>query len=154
VIWILLVIFQFKHFIADYPLQTHYMLGKFKERGWVLPLAAHCAVHFAFTFIISFIFGLSLAQSILVATLDFSIHFVMDRIKASPKMLGRFNSLSKNEMLNLLNNNICPGELAPCDEEKKKQVLKSNVLFWWALGVDQLVHHLTDILLIYLIITL
>ena len=30
-IFILLVIFQFKHFIADYLLQNNYMLGKFKD---------------------------------------------------------------------------------------------------------------------------
>ena len=38
---LLAVIYQVKHFLADYPLQTPYMLQKFKEQDWETPLAAH-----------------------------------------------------------------------------------------------------------------
>ena len=31
-IFVLLFAFQMKHFLADYPLQNVYMLGKFKEK--------------------------------------------------------------------------------------------------------------------------
>lgn len=163
-IWILLVIMQFKHFIADYPLQNQYMLGKFKEKGWVRPLAAHCGIHFLFTLIVSFValypgyryikgesqLSSLIIISILFGLLDFTIHFVMDRIKASPKMLGRFQALSKNEMINevlpVINNPEHP------NQNEVKQRATSNVLFWWSLGLDQMVHHLTDILIVYLII--
>lgn len=46
---LLVVAFKIKHFVADYPLQTPYMLGKFKARGWVRPLAAHAGVHAGLT---------------------------------------------------------------------------------------------------------
>lgn len=170
-IWLLLVIFQLKHFIADYLLQTAYMLGKFKEQGWVKPLAAHCGVHFVFTFLITFFaiyhrysnhLDVLLTFSFLVGVLDFSIHFVMDRVKASPKLLGRYQALSKAEMSHYLktvkmyentSNNTHP-EIQIFITNYKRDFLpklRSNVLFWWSLGLDQMVHHLTDILIIALI---
>lgn len=87
---ILLVLFQIKHYLADYIFQTEYMLQKFKP-GWdfIPPLAAHCAVHACFTLLIVAVFSPHLA--LLLALFDFIVHFAMDRIKASPRMLGRFN---------------------------------------------------------------
>lgn len=125
-IFALLILFQFKHFLCDYIWQTSYMLGKFKESGWVEPLLAHVCVHGAATFTIAFFFVGGLASGlffycILLMLLDMAIHFAMDRIKASPKMLGRFNTQQKE--------------------------------FWWSLGLDQMVHHLTHYALIYLIVT-
>lgn len=37
-------------------------------------------------------------------------------------------------------------------QTKWKELQKSNTYFWWSLGVDQSIHHLTDILIIYLIL--
>lgn len=119
-IFILLVLFQLKHFIADYPLQGQYMLGKFKSGyEWILPLVAHSSVHALGTFIVSIIF-VSLPIAIGLAILDFIIHSTMDRIKASPNLLGRFKP--------------------------------DNRYFWWSLGFDQMVHHLTHYLIIFIII--
>lgn len=159
-IWLLLVIFQLKHFIADYPLQGSYMLGKFKDKGWVLPLATHCAVHWLFTTVIAFLvffhaetvprdfqstklYVRLLILAAIFGLIDFTIHFAMDRIKASPKMLGRFQALSKNDMYEIINQDKLGNNIEINNARKK-----SNVLFWWSLGLDQMVHHLTDILLI------
>lgn len=180
-IWVLLVVFQFKHFIADYPLQGKYMLGKFKESGWVAPLTAHCLVHFVFTSVISFVALLSAAVtsgsiqilndvervkmyvvllffSVLFGVIDFTIHFIMDRVKASPKMLGRYEALSKGDYKRLAHResvgNIAAGLNNFSQEEfdiYSKKAFRSNTLFWWSLGVDQMVHHLTDILIVFLI---
>lgn len=78
-IFLLLVIFQLKHFLCDYPLQGRYMLGKFKKEGWELSLAAHAGVHFLATFAIGLFFGFQIALA--VAVLDFGVHFVVDKIK-------------------------------------------------------------------------
>lgn len=165
-IWILLAVFQIKHFIADYPLQTPYMLGKFKDKDWIKPLAAHCGVQALFTFIIAATtLGWYNHKATLVVTgvalIDFTIHFIMDRIKASPKMLGRYESLSKEQFKGLSEarslavrgighkvlDQTSKFEIAKIDAK-----FKGNKYFWWALGFDQMVHHLTDILIIYLII--
>lgn len=89
-IFVLLVVFQLKHYLADFPLQNAYMLGKFKESGWILPLTAHCVVHSVFTLIIAAVVTGSVWVTVWVAVIDFVLHFMMDRIKASPNMLGRY----------------------------------------------------------------
>lgn len=142
VIFALLFTFQVKHYLADFPLQTKYMLGKFSRYDdvWIPALLAHVAVHGAFTLVISLIyfcwvistgFGTFVTDntdifldviliSLSSASLDMAIHFSMDRIKASPYLLGKYKP-----------------------DEKP---------FWLALGVDQTVHHLTHYALIAMLI--
>lgn len=119
----LLIIFQLKHFIADYPLQGKYMLGKFNsDWSFLKPLAAHCGVQSLFTLLIASFWTNDIRLGLALALFDFVIHFFMDRIKAGPKYLGRFDD-------------------------------KMKPFFWWALGLDQMVHHITHYAIIYMIIT-
>ena|ERR1700740_2836371 len=150
---ILLLIFQLKHFIADYPLQNEYMLGKFKDKGWILPLLTHCLVQLVFTFTISLIYSNSLILALKLSIFDLTIHFIMDRIKASPKMLGRFEALTKRDFIEYQNDLRASFEMykhtitKPFEKRKR-----SNKLFWWSLGLDQMIHHITDILIIYFLV--
>lgn len=121
----LLVAYQLKHFLCDFPLQGTYMLGKFKGgTAWIKPLAAHASVHAAATFLIAIValwstsYGLPIALGLAAA--DFSVHFVVDRLKASPALGGRWKP--------------------------------DNKFFWWALGADQMAHHLTHYAIIATII--
>ncbi len=88
-----MAIFQIKHFIADFPLQLPYMLKKFRP-GWdfLLPLTTHCAVHALFTLSTVIFFNPKLWW---LAIFDFVAHFIMDRLKAGPRYLGRWNDASK-----------------------------------------------------------
>lgn len=119
-IMVLLVVYQIKHFLADYIFQGRYMLGKFKDKGWVLPLSCHVAVHGIMTLMIALVYGSLFWVAVGVMVLDMVVHFVMDRVKASPKMLGRFPSSQKE--------------------------------FWWSLGLDQMVHHLTHYAIIAILV--
>lgn len=127
-IFILLVLFQIKHFIADYPLQNAYMLGKMNAAGWVKPLAAHAFVHAILTIlVVALVLPLdhwidNLLLGILLGVADFIIHFTVDRIKASPKLGGRWNP--------------------------------TQPYFWWALGADQMAHHLTHYAFIAILVTI
>ena len=133
-IFVLLIIFQIKHFIADFPLQTEYMLRKFSPKwDFLLPLLAHSLVHAGLTLIIALCVKPELAVKL--AILDLTIHFIMDRIKAGPKYLGKFKSLTASEF-----------NTATQDQKV------GNKLFWWSLGLDQSVHHLTHYLIIYLLV--
>ena len=85
----LLILFQIKHFICDYPLQTPYMLRKLQRTGWQLPLIAHSAVHAVGTFLITVYFDIQLA--LLLALADLVLHFIVDRLKASPDIGRRFS---------------------------------------------------------------
>jgi len=90
----LLVIFQVKQFVADFPLQFPYMLKKL-SKGWefVLPLSMHCGVHALLTFLICLFTVPALWW---LAVVDFLVHFVMDRIKSGPRYLGRFNDVHRS----------------------------------------------------------
>tara|TARA_B100000749_G_scaffold84052_1_gene63911 strand:+ start:56137 stop:56529 length:393 start_codon:yes stop_codon:yes gene_type:complete len=85
----LLVCYQVKHFICDFPLQREYMLKKTLP-GWdfLLPLTVHAGVHALFTLAILLVFAPALWY---FAIFDFIVHFGMDRIKSGPRYLGRFN---------------------------------------------------------------
>lgn len=145
----LMLIFAVKHFLADFVFQTRYMLGKFKPGTEAFaPLAAHCGVHAAFTFIIAGLATKNWEIAFNLTVLDFTVHFIMDRIKASPDMLGKFQALSKNEMMAVLSMERS-GEKSLI--EGARQMLDSNKKFWLSLGVDQMVHNFTDILIVYVI---
>lgn len=91
-IFLLLILFQLKHFVADYPLQGKYMLQKFRpDWGFFIPLLAHSAVHAVFTLVIALLVKPEIALE--VAILDLVVHFTMDRIKAGPKYLGRYKDM-------------------------------------------------------------
>ena len=121
----LLIVFQFKHLIADYYLQFPYMYenkGKPGITNWVRPLFDHAMVHTTFTFVIIFGFlvgylELAYDQSLVIAgaagLFDFVTHFVTDRWKATRKG-------------------------GPDTAE-----------FWQHLGIDQMVHHIVGIIITF-----
>lgn len=87
----LIIFFHVKHFFADFVFQNVWMLQKSRP-GWdfVPPLAIHCSVHALITLAVA----LYLAPIYWwLCVVDFVIHFVMDRIKAGPRYLGRFHDI-------------------------------------------------------------
>lgn len=160
--FLLLLLFQLKHFICDYPLQSQYMLGKFKP-GWnfIGPLSAHCGVHALFTGIIVVMVdlgmgpnaGYTLGTTLWLMLVDFILHFSMDRVKASPKLLGRFKAVSGQEYVSLARSIEAFEGFGNAEMELAaksfRQKLKSNTYFWWSLGLDQAVHHITHYYIIW-----
>ena len=165
----LILWFMAKHSIADYALQLpfKFMYGKFKGRGWAKALAAHCGVHALFTLIIAWTYTGNALTGLLLGAMDFWLHFAMDRIKASPKLLGRFKTLNAREWE--VANNMAQGLASSTgytlpsstwknpDERKAyidegKRLLRQNMIFWLCLELDQRVHALTDLLSAYIII--
>jgi hypothetical protein len=70
-----------------------------------------------------------------LAIFDATIHFIMDRLKAGPKYLGRWKSLSAREF-----------------PTATPQQIRDNGLFWLSLGFDQLVHGLTHYTIIWYVL--
>jgi hypothetical protein len=127
-VYALLVAFQVKHFLADYPLQNAFHLGKNKPwPDFVGPLLSHAACHAILTMVVAgayilLTFGFKQPPylAILLGAADFVLHAAIDRIKAAPSLGGRFNPSQKG--------------------------------FWVSLGADQMAHHLTHYLLIFLLL--
>jgi len=98
---------------------------------------------------------------------------IRDRVKASPNLLGRFKNFSGNEYRFIqagfkppylfitaghdvrTNTNIpatYEAKLTKLDDKSKEELFRSNKYFWWALGLDQSVHHLTHYLIIFFMV--
>lgn len=165
VIAVLAVVFQLKHFVADYPLQRPWMLLKFREDwSFFLPLLSHAFVHAVLTLLIGLVWCLlikvPLGLAFWCAGVDLVVHFTMDRLKAGPRWLGRFKPLFGQEYVDALpyadvSSYDSPTKKATYfspegDEARRK--LRGNTLFWWSLGLDQMVHHLTHYYIIYRLI--
>lgn len=90
----LLVIYQLKHFVADYIFQSNYMLKKIRP-GWdfILPLSLHCAVHAGMTLAICLYYR---PEVWWLALVDFGVHFLLDRFRSGPRYLGRYTDIHKN----------------------------------------------------------
>ena len=135
VLWLdalfLAFVYQIKHFLSDYILQTgRFFLGKFSAntKEWIPALSVHCFVHGISTYYIASTWLISKSHKdvffvLSLSLFDASIHFMMDRLKASPHMWGRYGA-TKN----------------------------TKPWFWWALGFDQMIHHLTHYIIILFMI--
>lgn len=167
-VFVLLIIYQVKHFLADYPLQNRYMLGKFRPYwNFLGPLSAHCMVHATMTLWIAAGYlwykngftQFNVFPAYELALIDFVIHFIMDRIKAGPKYLGRFKAISADEYKEMTRAISMPGDhpeiVLHRNNSKRKfdQLMKSNTYFWWSLGLDQMVHHLTHYYIIWMLVS-
>lgn len=113
----LLALLHLKHFLADFPLQTPYMLGKGKDgNAWILPLTAHCFVHASLTALILIFFN---PMMIWLSVWEFVAHFIIDRVKVTYRLPS--------------------GPWA--DQDRGKYLAK----YYTAFGLDQLAHQLTYI---------
>lgn len=111
------------HYLADFVFQNGFMLmGKVKPgTAFIMPLSLHCLEHALPTALVFLVYSPSHAW---VALIDFAAHFVVDRTKALYKIEG--------------------GVWKP---ENKI----ANLSKWYrAFGLDQLMHGLTKILLVYI----
>lgn len=125
------------------------MLQKFRpDWGFFFPLLAHSALHGIMTWTICWFYN---PDMMWLGFVDMAIHFTMDRIKAGPKYLGRYKTITPQEFKASMTYLSWEGHEREKKEARKK--LKGNKLFWWSLGLDQMVHHLTDIFTIYVLVT-
>ncbi len=159
---VLLVVYQVKHFVCDYILQGKYMLGKFLPYpAYILPLLAHTLVHAVATFGIAYLVR-DVYFAVGLSLLDMGTHFLVDRIKASPDMLGRFKNFSGREYRAMMGGGLPYGfadsgnfkETVVLSDAEVKARFKSNTFYYWALGADQAAHHLTHYLIIAALVLL
>ncbi len=86
----LLLVMAFKHFLADFPLQTAWIArGKERRVGWFAPLAVHVLIHAALTL------GVALAVAPRLwwlALADLAIHATIDRCKSLISQWGGWDA--------------------------------------------------------------
>ena len=150
-IFVLLVVYQAKHFIADY-LTGHYQLSRFNDGfGSFIPLLSHALTHSALTFIIA-LFLVPAEVAFVLAVGDGLVCFGMDSLKAGSR-LGRYKALSAEEYraaMKALDHKNYPDLAFGVPAAQKK--LREDKHFWWVKGFDGLVHHLTHYGIIYILV--
>lgn len=121
---LLLVLFQLKHFIADWWLQTAWMVQGKRRRGWnfIQPLLAHAGLHAFLTVSVVQIATRNSDLALLAGLFDLTAHFCIDRIKSHPWMDFIFD----------------------IGNPQKKA-------YWLAMGTDQMCHQLTYLVIVYYI---
>ena len=121
----LLLIFQTKHLIADYYLQFRYMYeNKGKEEGWFIPLFDHAGIHALGTFAIIFIY-----------------HMIIDD-KGYENLIILILASLFDFITHFITDRIKATSKSTIDTNK----------FWYNLGLDQAVHHIVGILIIWSIV--
>ena len=116
---LIVALFVFKHFLADWVFQTQWMVdGKGRKHGWLLPLAAHAGLHGIFTFVLMWIYSKSFVVGLICGLIDFSAHFAIDRVKSSPAMFGSYKQ-------------------------------PDSKYFWILLGADQAAHQATYLAIVF-----
>jgi len=118
-LFFLLVLFQIKHYIADFLLQTDFTENKAKKENWLLPLLAHTATHGLFTLLIVASF-VPPVIALGLALFDVVLHSITDRLKASKNLF--------------------------------RNVEKTGMAYWYGLGLDQMIHHITHYIIILVVI--
>ena len=120
----LLIAFQVKHLIADYYLQFPFMYeNKGKEKGWFEPLLAHALVHGIGTSIIIGTFLLFQPFSVGILMIYWGV-ILLDIV--SHFIIDRWKATRKGG--------------------------PDTKSFWTNLGIDQGLHHIIGIMIIFLII--
>ncbi len=88
----ILLAFAFKHFVADFLLQTTWIAhGKERPKGWFWPLAVHVLCHAALTLVITFAVAPRLWW---LALVDLVVHGLIDRGKS---LTGNWGGRKPNE---------------------------------------------------------
>ena len=126
-ILILLLAFQIKHLIADYYLQFPYMYeNKGKENGWILPLTNHALIHTIGTMLIAG--GYLILYNETRPNIDINIFIIS---------LALFDFLS---------------HFITDRWKATRKTNPSESWFWRSLGIDQMIHHIVGIIIIYIIV--
>ncbi len=130
-VFILLLAFQVKHLIADYYLQFPYMYenkGKPYFFDWFRPLLDHAGVHALFTLIVVSLFILNVAPDISTRIAFAIIGSVTLFDFVTHFVTDRWKATQKTD--------------------------PSKAWFWQSLGIDQMIHHVVGIIIVFVVVVL
>lgn len=141
-----IIAFLFKHFIADFQFNSYPEQYSEGADGF-LKLAQHAGFHGLLTFFIASMLTKDLSLSFVLGVFDFTFHFIVDRIKTSEFMLGRYEYLSKKEISYIKEWTRQNGSNREIDN-----ILKGNRRFWLTFGATQAINKSIDAFILLVII--
>lgn len=134
---ILITCFLVKHFICDFPLQNIFDNWIIKNKGsrdsgeWVPPLITHVTIHAIVSFLILFLIFV-----------QFDSKFLVQNAIWQKIALVTFLELVAHFVIDRLK----------ADPDIGGRFKPDQIYFWWALGLDQLAHYLTYVVMIVILI--
>jgi len=91
-VFLVLVFFTLKHFLADWVLQTDEIARK---KGKEIKFLLIHSFHHSFLILLIALFGFEWGRVISIAAAEFILHSFIDYLKASEKLLGKYKYPSK-----------------------------------------------------------
>ncbi len=88
----LIIFFTLKHFLADWVLQTSEIAQK---KGKEIKFLLIHSLHHSLLTLLAVVFGFEWSRVVLIAAAEFILHSLIDYLKASEKLLGKFKYPSK-----------------------------------------------------------
>ncbi|MBG1231283.1 DUF3307 domain-containing protein [Aestuariivirga litoralis] len=79
-LFLLLILFQFKHFVADGPLQTKAMVDEKSRYGATLGIV-HAGIHGILTIVVVMLVLHGWVWAVVLGLIDFAIHYHVDYVK-------------------------------------------------------------------------
>lgn len=124
IMFTMLIVFQIKHLVADYYLQFPYMYeNKGKQHEWFIPLSHHALIHSGLTLMILSAFG--------------ALHCP----EASTETI--LSVLVSGALFDLVTH------FATDRWKATRGRVPTENKFWHDLGVDQMIHHVVGIIIVY-----
>ena len=133
-IFVLLLAFQIKQLLCDYPIQPEFLLKRFQSSS-VNGLLLYSFFHGFFTLAICLILTTaSFPLAAGLALLDVGIDFVLGLTRSKSDLLARFRPLDLQEF-------------TVASRKAKRQ----HRLYWIFFGIDQALHHMTHFSIVYIL---
>jgi len=128
--------FVLKHFIVDFPLQVPFMYKNKGIYGHIGGLV-HAQFHGMATYIILLCITHNWWTAFDLSALDFIIHYHVDWAKMNLNKFEFTMSYVTKDTTKLI-------------VDKREWKPDTSEYFWWLLGLDQFLHYMTYMLIIYL----
>lgn len=133
-IFLILIAFEVKQFICDYPIHPTFILKRFQtdgNRAFILHALAHACLTFLICF---FMTTAELPLIFMLASLDFLIDFMLAIFRSRTQLIAHWRPLDLEEFM-----------LASRRDKVRHR------LFWAAYGLSRTIRHLTALGILYIL---
>jgi hypothetical protein len=133
-IFLILLMFEFKKLLCDYPIHPTFILKKFQSENYKA-FAFHSFVHSFFTFlIISIMTDADMGLSLTLSFFEYIVHFALSLWKSRSQLMARFRPLDLDEFL-------------VADKKSKFH----HRMYWGIFAVDRMIHQGLYLLILYVL---
>jgi hypothetical protein len=133
-IFVLLLAFEVKQLLCDYPILPDFLLKRFHSNG-IKAFILYSAFHGFITFTICLLLtNAEYPLALLMSLLDFAAGFALAMFRSHSSMIARFKPLDLDEFMSA-----------------SRKAKRQHRMYWTFFGLDQAIHHMTHFSIIYIL---